>query len=124
MNTKYTCTGEVHQIGNTQTWPSGFSKRTLVLKTASGKYDNYAAFEFTRDRTGDLDKVRVGDTVEVEFYIDANESKKSPGVWFSANKAVKLAKVGAAGVDIALSVAAAAKKDDGAACDDDGDMPF
>ena len=53
-SSKYKYVGKVHEVGKIQTWPSGFKKRTLVLKTEDGKYTNYAAFDFTRDHVDDL----------------------------------------------------------------------
>lgn len=95
----YKYTGEVHFVGQTQTFSSGFAKRVLVCKTQSenAKYPNYAMFEFTKgrgdgskDRTKDLDGVNPGDKVEVSFYVDANENRNKAGQWFASLRAAKL----------------------------------
>ena len=98
----YKYTGLVHQIGKTQTFQSGFAKRTLVLmERGDGKYPNYAAFEFTRSKDGTKDGTKVldrlveGMMVEVTFYIQANESKTKPGSWFPSNRAVKVERLDA-----------------------------
>ena len=98
-NTPYTYTGKVHQIGKTQTFQPGFAKRTLVLvDDPTAKYPNYAAFDFLKTKNGDgtmeLNKLCEGMTVEVKFYIQANESKKYPGSWFCSNRAVGVEKIG------------------------------
>lgn len=99
----YKYKGEVHFISPLQTFQSGFAKRTLVLKEAGeSKYPNYAAFEFsrskdgTRDGTRQLDKLLVGEPVEVSFYLDANESKRNPGSWFTSNRGVKVERLAVA----------------------------
>lgn len=93
----YKYKGTVHYVGKTQTFPSGFAKRTLVLKEPDeSKYPNYAAFEFTRskdglrDGTATLDNLCVGQTVVVTFAPQANESQKIAGSWFSSNRAIKI----------------------------------
>lgn len=123
----YTYRGTVHQVGKTQTWPSGFAKRTLVLKAeGDGKYPDYAAFEFMRSKDGSrdgtkvLDSLREGEAVEVEFYLTANESKTKPGSWFSSNRAVKVGRVGDGGAP-EIPMAAEPPQD---AQDDYGDIPF
>ncbi len=104
----YEFTGKIHQIGQTQTFPSGFAKRTLVLvRNEASRYPDYAAFDFLRtksaDNTTDLNRFAVGQTVTVRFFVSASESKKSPGSWFASARAVGIE---AAGGATALPVAA------------------
>lgn len=121
----YEYTGKIHYIGRTQTFPSGFAKRTLVLvQNAESRYPDYAAFDFLRtknaDSTADLNRFAVGQTVTVKFYVAASESKKSPGSWFVNTKAVAIE---AAGGATALPVSAPQPTDD--ACDaEQDDLPF
>lgn len=95
----YKYTGKVKEIGKTQSWPSGFAKRTLVLEQDDGgKYPNYAVFEFvrgkggdsSRDRTRDLDHILPGEEVTVSFFVNANENRNRPGQWFVSLRGVKV----------------------------------
>lgn len=99
----YKYRGEVHFISPVQTFQSGFAKRTLVLKEqGESKYPNYAAFEFTRSKDGtrdgtkQLDRLLVGEPVEVSFFLDAHESNKTPGSWFSSNRGIKVERLAVA----------------------------
>lgn len=105
----YKYTGVVHQVGKTQTFQSGFAKRTLVLREpGESKFPNYAVFEFTRSKDGtrdgtrQLDRLIEGQTVEVSFYLSANESRTKPGSWFPSNRAVKVERAGS-GVELPMS---------------------
>lgn len=96
----YRFEGTVHQIGELQTWPSGFAKRVLVVREdGDSKWPNFAAFEVTRgkdaakDRTKELDHLRVGDSVGVDFYVDSRENQNKPGQWFTSNRAVKVERI-------------------------------
>lgn len=89
---KFKYKGTVHQIGNVQTFASGFKKRTLVLANKGEKWDFYAAFDFTREHVNDLNGLAKGEEVVVEFTLDAFESKTNKGSWFSSARAVGLAR--------------------------------
>ena len=67
-----TITAPVYKVLDTQTFPSGFQKRTLVLKT-TGKYPQTIPFEFTKDRTAILDNLQEGQLVTVHYDIRGNE---------------------------------------------------
>lgn len=122
MSTKYKYKGTVHQVGSTQTWPSGFKKRTLVLKDMDGKFESYAAFDFTRDRVNAIDGLRVGETVEVEFFAESQESTRTAGQWFTNMKAVGISRAGGGSpAAIPMKTPAAPQA---AACDDGEEMPF
>ena len=92
----YTYTGRVHFIGQTQTFPSGFGKRMLILDASEpeDKWPTRAAFEFLKTRNTDgtakLDGYRKGETVTVTFVPDARDNPKNPEQWFSSNKAFKI----------------------------------
>ena len=97
----YEFTGKIHFIGKTQTFPSGFAKRTLVLvQNAESRYPDYAAFDFLRSKSSDmttsLDRFCPGQTVTVKFFVSASESKKTPGAWFVNTKAVGIEAAGGA----------------------------
>ena len=92
----FTYTGRVHFIGQTQTFPSGFGKRTLVLESSDPgeKWPVRAAFEFVKtknvDGTANLNGFTKGETVTVTFAPEARENSKNPGQWFSSNRAWKI----------------------------------
>lgn len=106
-NQACTYKGVVHKVGKTVIFPSGFAKRELVtIEDPLGSYKNYAAFEFlrtsSRDATTLLDGIREGDRVTVKFFPSANESKKTPGVWFTSNRAVSITRDGSFGGEVEL----------------------
>ena len=126
----YKYTGVVHQVGKTQTFQSGFAKRALVLREpGESKYPNYAAFEFTRSKDGtrdgtrQLDQLVEGQTVEVSFYLSANESTRTPGQWFTSNRAVKVERVSAE-VELPMTNDPSDVGDDMTGVDVADDMPF
>lgn len=104
MGQKLKFKGTIHRIMPVETFQSGFRKRNVVIKTEDGqsKYPDYALFEFvkfssgTSDATAIPDGFREGDTVTVDFYLTARESKAKPGQWFGSCRAVAMAREGAA----------------------------
>ena len=60
--------GTVHNIEETQTFESGFQKRTLVINNGE-QYRPHIAIEFLKDRIDLLDKYKVGDAVTVSVNI-------------------------------------------------------
>ncbi len=71
MNT-YEMTGKVTKILDVQTFSSGFSKREFVIQT-DDKYPQSIKIECVKERLSLLDKVRDGDTVNVQFRIRGSE---------------------------------------------------
>ena len=60
--------GTVHKIEETQTFESGFQKRTLVINNGE-QYRPYIAIDFLKDRIDLLDKFKEGDSVTVSVNI-------------------------------------------------------
>ena len=60
--------GTVHKIEETQTFESGFQKRTLVIHNGE-QYRPYVAIDFLKDRIDLLDKYKVGNAVTVSVNI-------------------------------------------------------
>ena len=122
----YKFTGRVHSVSQTQTWPSRFAKRTLVLcqEREGGKYKSFLALDFTkserRDNTKMLDNLRQGEAVEVSFYVESREGKNA-GQWFTSCRAVKLERLASGGVDINLVGVSGKEPED---VEDNTDMPF
>lgn len=67
-------TAPVYKVLETQTFESGFSKRTLVLKT-TGDYPQTIPFEFFKDKTGLLDNLKEGEEVTVYYNLQGSEYK-------------------------------------------------
>ena len=73
MSESYQIKGTVHEIGEIQTFPSGFTKRVLVIITDPGEYPQYVPVEFVKDKCGLLDSLAVGQEVTVAINIRGNE---------------------------------------------------
>lgn len=124
-----TFTGAVHQIHPTRVVNGGtkseFRSRTFVLKSPEpdAKYPDYALFEAVKyansqnDMTSALDAFAPGDVVTVAFYLNARESRKSPGAWYGTCRAVEIVR----GAGDAARAGSAA---DGVEVDGGGNMPF
>ena len=72
---KYELTGAVRLINDTQTFASGFAKREFVVETGD-KYPQMIKLEVVKDKTAELDKLRVNDVVTVSFDIRGSEYKE------------------------------------------------
>jgi hypothetical protein len=67
-----TITGTVHHIGQTEVISDKFSKRLLVVATED-KFNNLAPIEFTKEKTGLLDGLQIGQSVSVEANVGGRE---------------------------------------------------
>ena len=72
---KYELTGAIRLINDTQTFASGFAKREFVVETGD-KYPQMIKLEVVKDKTAELDKLRVNDVVNVSFDIRGSEYKE------------------------------------------------
>jgi hypothetical protein len=64
--------GRIKVILDTQTFDSGFSKRSFVVTTAE-QYPQDVQFDFFKEKTNVLDTYAVNDEVTVHFNIRGNE---------------------------------------------------
>lgn len=71
----YEASGTIKLINDTQTFPSGFSKREFVITTEHDKYPQDLKFEVVKDRCDMLDEYEVGQKVQLNFDIRGNEYK-------------------------------------------------
>jgi hypothetical protein len=69
----YEAAGKLKWIGETQTFPSGFSKREFVVTTSHDKYPQDLKFEVVKDKCPALDPFDLGQDVQVSFDIRGNE---------------------------------------------------
>ncbi len=69
----YEATGKIKVIQETQTFPSGFSKREFVVTVGDDKYPQDIKYEVVKDKCSMLDQYSVGQDVTVNFDIRGNE---------------------------------------------------
>ncbi|MEP2775291.1 MAG: DUF3127 domain-containing protein [Luteolibacter sp.] len=69
----YEASGKIKLISDTQTFPSGFSKREFVVTTAHDKYPQDIKFEVVKDKCAILDNYKEGQDVVVNFDVRGNE---------------------------------------------------
>ncbi len=69
----YETNGTIKLISDTQTFPSGFSKREFVVTTKHDKYPQDLKFEVVKDKCSLLDNFADGQEVQVNFDIRGNE---------------------------------------------------
>lgn len=69
----YETRGTIKLINDTQSFPSGFTKREFVVTTAHDKFPQDLKFEIVKDKCSLLDKFAAGQDVVVNFDIRGNE---------------------------------------------------
>ena len=69
MANNYEMTGSVVKVGELQTFPSGFTKRELVINDNDPRFPQEIAFSFTKDRAALIENLNQGDLVTVSFDI-------------------------------------------------------
>jgi len=69
----YTLKGELKVISPVQQVSDSFKKREFVVVDASGQYAQQIQFQAVQDRCELLDKYKVGDQVEVTFFLRGRE---------------------------------------------------
>ena len=75
MMASYQATGVIKDIYETQTFPSGFTKREFIVECGDGNYPNPLKFELIKDKCEWLDRYATDQTVTVSFDIRGNEFK-------------------------------------------------
>lgn len=71
----YEATGKIKVIFDTQTFPSGFTKREFVVTVGDDNYPQDLKFETIKDKCSWLDQFQPEQTVTVSFDIRGNEFK-------------------------------------------------
>lgn len=71
-NYDFTFEGTVLKVEATQTFASGFQKRTIIIDNSNpgDKYKNPVSFTFTKDHCKDLDGIVEGMVVEVKGFFN------------------------------------------------------
>jgi len=71
----YDATGKLKVIFDTQTFPSGFTKREFVLTIGDENYPQDVKFELIKDKCTWLDNFQQDQEITVSFDIRGNEYK-------------------------------------------------
>ncbi len=69
----YEAAGKIKLINDTQSFPSGFTKREFVVTTSNDKFPQDLKFEVVKDKCSLLDSYQSGQEVQVTFDIRGNE---------------------------------------------------
>jgi hypothetical protein len=72
--------GKLHAVFETKQVTERFQKREFVMEMADNpKYPQVVLFQLTGDRCEQLDRVKVGDEIRVEFSLRGREWKSPQG---------------------------------------------
>ena len=118
-------TGKLHTIYETKQVSDRFTKREFVVELADNpKYPQTVLFQITGDRIDQLDGLRVGDEVRVEFSLRGREWKSPKGEtkYFNSLDVWKVERVG--GRRQARKTEDAPHRDDVPPPADDDGIPF
>ena len=119
--------GVVEEVFPVQTFPSGFTKRDLIVGNdvdSPSKYPNPVKFSFKKDNCSLLDGVQKGQRVKVHFAIDGRRWEGQKGVqYFVDLTGMKLDVVNSDGTSTE-PVPAPAEPDFAGDAGDLDDMPF
>jgi hypothetical protein len=69
----YTLKGELKVINDTQQISDSFKKREFVISDKKGQYEQTILFQTVQDRVDLLNDFKVGDSVEVTFFLNGRE---------------------------------------------------
>lgn len=69
----YELNGKIKLINDTQSFPSGFTKREFVVTSGDDKYPQDIKFEIVKDKCAVLDNFSAGQNVSVSFDVRGNE---------------------------------------------------
>jgi len=69
----YTLKGELKVINDTQQVSDSFKKREFVVSDRSGQYEQTILLQVVQDRCDLLNNFKVGDLVEVTFFLNGRE---------------------------------------------------
>jgi len=121
--------GKVHLIEETKTYgQNGFRKRLVVLEQENDRFTNYIPLDFIREGCDQVDQLKVGDDVEVQYHLSGRKWQKDPGSevrYFLNAEASSFQVLGNRGEGGNAGGGSAAANDAFAdASQDEGDAPF
>jgi len=71
--------GKVSVIEETKTYGAkGFRKRLVVLEQDNGRFTNYVPVDFIQDACDDVDRMSVGNEVEIDFRLSGRKWQRDP----------------------------------------------
>lgn len=117
----YTLKGELKVIGDVQQISDSFKKREFVVVDASGQYAQTISFQAVQDRVDLLNNFKIGDNVEVTFFLRGREwTNPKDGVvrYFNSLDAWKVEPLGQGGSP------ASADNAETFVAEGDDDLPF
>ena len=88
MSDSYEVTGTLRVIGGIQTFPSGFTKREIIIET-DGKYPQLIKLELFKDQTELTNGLKPEDPVTASFNLRGNEHN---GKYYTNLQAWRLSK--------------------------------
>ena len=88
MSDSYEVTGTLRVIGGIQTFPSGFTKREIIIET-DGKYPQLIKLELFKDQTELTNGLNPEDPVTASFNLRGNEHN---GKYYTNLQAWRLSK--------------------------------
>ena len=87
----YEFVGTVKALPATKTFPSGFTKREVVVTSEEDRFPQDIAFEFVKEKAAMLDGIQEADRVRIFFDLRGREYN---GRYFNSLKGWKIEKVG------------------------------
>ncbi len=127
MAQSYEYTGVVEEVLPLQTFPSGFTKREVVVGNdvdSPAKYPNPVKFAFTKENCSLLDTVKKGQRVKVSFFINGRRWEGQKGVQYFVDLSARKIEVLNADGSSTEPVPTPAEPDMGPATSDVDDLPF
>lgn len=122
----YKLQGEIKVIDDVQQISDSFRKREFVVIDASGQYAQTILFQAVQERADLLNNFKVGDVVEVTFFLRGREwtNPKDGAVrYFNSLDVWKVDPVSSAGAEAGATESAAGSAETFVAEGDD-DLPF
>ncbi len=116
----YEFVGTVKALPPTQTFPSGFSKREVIVTSEEDRFPQDIAFEFVKEKAELLDGIQEADRVRISFDLRGREYN---GRYFVNVSGWKIEKLDA-GSDASASPGKEPGSDDLAPDDLSDNMPF
>ncbi len=127
MVQSYEYTGVVEEVLPLQTFPSGFTKREVIVGNdldSSSKYPNPVKFAFTKENCSLLDAVQKGQRVKVSFFINGRRWDGPKGTSYFVDLSARKIDILQADGSSTEPVPTPAEPDFGADGGDVDDMPF
>jgi hypothetical protein len=118
----YTLKGELKVVSDVQQISDSFKKREFVVVDASGQYAQTIQFQAVQDRCDLLNNFKVGDNVEVTFFLRGREwTNPKDGVvrFFNSLDAWKIEPLGSS-----AGTPASADNAETFVAEGDDDLPF